>query len=64
MNDIKFSLWTVGRLCILLFAGGLKLQNGTGATRSFTLGNGKYDENGKNYEELYVFTNIYDTPLG
>ena len=41
MNDIKFSLWTVGWLCILFFAGGCKSTNDSGAPVSLTWEMGK-----------------------
>ena len=64
MNDIKFSLWTVGWLCILFFAGGCKSTNDSGAPISLTWEMGNYDENGKYYENSFVLKNISDTPVG
>lgn len=64
MNDIKFSLWTVGWLCILFFAGGCKSTNDSGAPVSLTWEMGNYDENGKYYENSFVLKNISDTPVG
>ena len=64
MNDIRFSLWTVGWLCILFFAGGCKSTNDSGAPVSLTWEMGNYDENGKYYENSFVLKNISDTPVG
>ena len=64
MNDIKFSLWTVGWLYILFFAGGCKSTNDSGAPVSLTWEMGNYDEKGKYYENSFLLKNISDTPVG